>query len=324
MTTILARPADSYLGRITAELAREPRVKSPHTQRGYRADLAAFETWRADRPLTEPLVEAYIAHLQAAGRAPGTINRALAAIRWWARRLGELAFEDPGLPLAARREVVAQAARVAAVADVRGPRQPRGRQISPGELAALLRVCVADPTPAGARDAALIALAWATGARRGELADLAFSSYIPDGPEAGDLIIHGKGRQTRMVSVNNGAASYLADWLALRDDADGPLFYAVNKGGVIQAGHGISAEALAQMLEKRRTQAGVQLLTWHDFRCSLAGKLLGSGEDLVTVQKLMGHASPATTSNYGQWGEEVKPKAREVLHVPYAPRGRAS
>ena len=131
------------------------------------------------------------------------------------------------------------------------------------------------------------------------------------------LSVWGKGDKPRVVYVFNGAAFYLADWLALRGDADGPLFCAINKGGVIQAGHGVSDEALAQMLEKRREQAGVQSLTWHDFRRSFAGNLLDNGNDLVTVQKLMGHSSPTTTANYDRAATKVKRKASRSLHVPY-------
>lgn len=75
------------------ELERDPRLKSPHTLRGYRRDLEAFEEWRAGRPMTKLLVEEYASELQAQDKSPNTINRALAAIRWWARRLGDLAYE---------------------------------------------------------------------------------------------------------------------------------------------------------------------------------------------------------------------------------------
>lgn len=320
MTAAELIPLSANSARIAAELERDPRLKSPNTRRGYRTDLTAFETWRAARPVTKLLVEAYAAELQAAGKSPNTINRILAAIRWWARRLGDMAQDQPAEDAdarARRAEIVAHAERVAGVKDVRGERPTKGRHIATGELAALLSACVDDPTPAGARDAAVIALAWATGARRSELAALAYSDFIRTGEGEGDLHIHGKGDKPRVVYVFNGAASYLADWLTLRGDAAGPLFYAINKAGVIQAGHGMSDEALAQMLGKRRAQAGVQALTWHDFRRSFAGNLLDNGNDLVTVQKLMGHSSPTTTANYDRRGEEVKRKASRSLHVPY-------
>jgi site-specific recombinase XerD len=91
----------------------------------------------------------------------------------------------------------------------------------------------------------------------------------------------------------------------------------VNKGGDVLVDHGLSAEALARMLEKRRVQAGLRRLTWRDFRRTFAGNVLDNGNDLVTVQKLMGHASPTTTAAYDRRGEEVKRRASRSLHVPY-------
>lgn len=311
----------STLARIEHELDRDPRLKSANTQRGYRHDLAAFEQWRQGRPLTKLLVEEYAAQLQTDGRAPSTINRTLAAVRWWARRLGDLAFEDPTMDQDHRQEITTQAARVAAVTDVRGARAPKGRHVASGEIAALLAACAADTSPAGARDAALLALGWATGARRSELAGLQLADFTPTGDDQdGDLTIRGKGEKPRKVYIYNGAAAYLADWLALRGNEPGPLFYAINKAGVVRSGHGMSDEALAQMLAKRIGQAKVKALTWHDLRRTFAGNLLDQGADLVTVQKLMGHASPTTTSNYDRRGEEVKRKAVKTLHVPYTPR----
>ena len=88
------------------ELQRDPRLKSEHTKRGYRRDLLAFETWRAGRSMTKLLVEEFAAEMQAQGKSPNTINRNLAAVRWWARRLGDFAFETPDLDPDRRRELM--------------------------------------------------------------------------------------------------------------------------------------------------------------------------------------------------------------------------
>lgn len=334
MTTAIATKPPSTLRLINKEIARSPRLKSEETRRAYRHDLARFEEWRAGRTMTKLLVEQYAAELQRAGKSPATINRKLAAVRWWARRLSDLAFEDRSLTRDQREEVSTQAARVAGVTDVTGSREKAGREITAGELSALMSACAADPTPAGVRDAALIALAWSTGARRSELAGLTLADVKWIDAESADLVIRGKGDKERKVYIYNGAAAALRDWLAVRGDGAGLIFVSITKGGKVQTGErltgvkgenmpqtkaaGLSDEALAQMLEKRRQEAGLtQRLTWHDFRRTFAGTLLDNGSDLVTVQKLMGHSSPITTSNYDRRGDEVKRKAVKGLHVPY-------
>ncbi len=91
------RAREQTLKRIEAELQRDPRLLSAHSQRAYLSDLTGFETWRAGRPITKLLVEEYAAGLQKNKRSPNSINRALAAVRWWARRMADLAYESRDL-----------------------------------------------------------------------------------------------------------------------------------------------------------------------------------------------------------------------------------
>ena len=317
--TVLTQPMTPALS-VADLLANDPRLKSDHTRRGYQTDLTAFEDWRAGRALSRLLVEQYAAELQTAGKAPGTINRALAAVRWYARRLADLLQDTPAQGDVERRnraEMVALSERVASVRDVRGKRQPKGRHVATGELAALLAICERDPSPAGARDTAMIALAWATGARRAELAGLTLADLTPTGEDEGELVIRGKGDKDRTAYLYNGAYRALTDWLAVRGDDPGPIFCKINKAGALAPADGLSGEAIRLILAKREGEAQVKPLTWHDFRRTFAGNLLDNGQDLVTVQKLMGHSDPATTSNYDRRGDEVKRKAIKTLHVPY-------
>jgi len=240
--------------------------------------------------------------------APATANKMLSALRRVMKECRRLGQVDA--------ETVAQ---VCDVENVRGSTLPAGRAITPGELGALLRVCSEDPTPAGARDAALLALLYGCGIRRAELVALAVEDYRP----AGEVLVvkHGKGRKEREVPVTSesGTAAALADWLLVRGTEPGPLFVPVNKGGRMEL-RPLSDQAVFLAVNKRAEQAGVDALSPHDFRRTFVSDLLDAGADIATVQKLAGHASVNTTARYDRRGDAAKRKAVALLHVPYQRR----
>lgn len=298
---------------IETLLRDDPRLVSKHTTRQYRADLFDFETWRASRPITKTLVEEYAAHLQQAGRAPNTINQRLAAIRWYTRKIADLAADYND------EQLIRHAARVATVRDVKGERPERGRHIEQGELFALMRACTSDPSPAGIRDAAIIGLAWTTGLRRDEISRIQLADLVST-EDGLDIQITGKGGKVRTAYINDGALAAILDWLELRGDQPGALFANVNKGSKVTGGR-LSGEALRKMLEKRSRLAEISKpITWHDFRRTFAGNLWDAKIDGVTIQKLMGHASQNQTARYDRRPEAVRRQAVKVLHVPYKRR----
>ena len=95
----------------------------------------------------------------------------------------------------------------------------------------------------------------------------------------------------------------------------GPLLYSIRKGGKVISSR-LTDQAIWIILEKRFKAAKVKAFTPHDLRRTFAGEMLDAGVDLVTVQKLMGHASPVTTSRYDRRDEKTKMEAAGKIHFP--------
>jgi integrase/recombinase XerD len=203
--------------------------------------------------------------------------------------------------------------KAASVGGVKGETLPAGRELSGGEISALMQACAKDHSPAGARDAAIIALLYACGLRRAEVVALDLKDY---NPETGRLVVRGKRNKERYAYPVDGAARAMADWLRSRGDEPGALFRAINKGGRIRKGI-MTTQAIYNMLRKRAEEAGVKEFSPHDLRRTFVSDLLDAGADIVTVSKMAGHASVQTTARYDRRPEEAKRKAAGLLHVPY-------
>ncbi|WP_327321491.1 hypothetical protein [Gloeocapsopsis dulcis] len=79
--------------------------------------------------------------------APATANKVLSALRRVLKEALRLELIDP-----------LDYARAVDIACIKVTKQLRGRALSESEIAALMDVCLNDSTPAGYRDAALVAL----------------------------------------------------------------------------------------------------------------------------------------------------------------------
>jgi site-specific recombinase XerD len=241
--------------------------------------------------------------------APATANKFLAALRGVQKESFKLGLMSPD-----------DYARAREVEGVKGTTLPAGREVTPGELVALFRVCAEDPTPAGARDAALLALLYGGGLRRSEAVALRLSDYAP---ETGTLTVRaGKGRKARTGHATNGAADALAAWLDVRGTDRGALLCPVDKAGRLHFRR-MTDQAVLYILRKRAQEAGVAHCTPHDLRRSFISHLLDRGADISTVQRMAGHANVTTTARYDRRGEEAKRKAAALLVVPFVRRSRS-
>lgn len=237
-----------------------------------------------------------------------TANKMLSALRSVIRAAWQLGQMDADSSLKA-----------AGVRTLKGDKPPQaaGRALAVGELLALV-AAAQDGTPKGARDAALLAVAYTGGLRRAELAALDLAHFDAG---SGVLVVHGKRNRTRTIPLPDGALAALGDWLSIRGGWPGPLFVRIDKGQRVSDDR-LTPEAVRYILEALAKRAGVRKFTPHDLRRTFAGDLLDAGADIATVQQLMGHESPKTTAGYDRRGERAKREAVRRLHFPYGGRAQ--
>ncbi len=296
-------PPEATRGPVVAYLTR----LAPSGRRAMAGRLKAVADLLGGDVYGIPWHELRYAHVQAIRTklaetcdTPATANMTLSAVRGVLREcfnLGHLPADEYQ--------------RIANVPGIKGDRLPAGRCLTVGEITALLSTC--DDSPIGHRDAALLCLMYTAGLRRSEAVSLDLGDYDSD---TGELRVTGKGNKQRQLWVRNGAADALEDWLVVRDSLDGPLFNPIRKGGKVELRR-MTAQAVYNVLRQRAKLANVKPFSPHDLRRSFVSELLDRGADIVTVQKLAGHANVQTTARYDRRGEEAQRKAVELLHVPY-------
>lgn len=320
----IAHPVTVYLASLAARGPAHGSYSSRETMRGCLDRLARLMTGDSGSDAySVPWQTLRLQHVTALrtalldqGLTPATVNKYLSALKGVLRacwRLGLMSGDDYQL--------------AASVPAAKGETVLAGREVTAGERVALMAVCATDPSPAGARDAALVALLYACLFRRAEVVSLTLGDY--DAASDALTVRYGKGHKARIVYVSAaGAKDALEDWLAVRaqelgddlaSDTSVALFVRVLKSGRVTA-QGLSPSAVALVLAKRAREAGVAALSPHDFRRTGIGDLLDAGADLAVAQRIAGHADVTTTARYDRRPETAKKKAASLLHVPYVRR----
>jgi integrase len=181
-------------------------------------------------------------------------------------------------------------------------RQPTDRREAPAitshDLSSILHACRTDPHRiTGARDAALIAVAAGTGARREEVTRLTRTDIDMESRRVTFALTKGGGaRHTLLPSaVTSDVDSWLRVYEPLSHD---PLFPAVRKGGAIEMTP-LSGHQFWKRVTLRAAEAGLsRKVTPHDFRRWYVTSLLEGGHDIFTVMRTVGHRHPSTTQIY--------------------------
>jgi len=257
---------------------------SPRTLAAYERDLNQLVAWAEGSGLEPDGVghkdlRRYAASLSAAGRAPATVARKLAAIRGFygfLLRTGRVAQNPADLVSAPKRKA-------------------RLPQVLTSEQMAGLLDAVPSTSPLEIRDRAMFELAYSCGLRSEEVLTLTVDSIDFD-----DEIVRvlGKGSKHRLVPVGEPARRAVERYIAgarpslVVDPDERVLFLSRN-------GRPLSASDLSRRLAIRmREAAAAGGVSPHALRHSFATHLLEGGADLRTIQELLGHASISTTQVY--------------------------
>lgn len=285
MTEALPLDVDEFL----CELRRQD--ASPATVRNYTADLRAFARWFREatgepfvaQAVTPTDLRDYKGYLRTVeGRQAATVNRRLAALRrffGWAKGAGKIA-ELPtetlkGLPAA--------------------PRTPKA--LAKREVDRLIREA---ERHGNLRNLAILLTLRHTGLRVGELCNLRLSDVTVSERKGMVLVRGGKGNKDRTVPLNNDVRRALAAYLVVRPPVAGDYLF------VGQRGTPLKSQGVQQVVAKYARRAGLPEVTPHVLRHTFAKQVLDAGEDLATVQRLLGHERLETTAIYTQ------PTARDL------------
>ena len=307
----LTRWQRDYLNSLVVE-----RGLSHHTVTAYRRDLDRYIAWLAGRGIG----------------APGEIGPADLSVYEQCLATGDEAHA----PLAASSRARALVAvrnlhafglaegltSVNAAADLPVPKQSRRlpKAMSVGEVQALIDGVERD-TPEGLRDAALLELMYATGARVSEAVGLDVDDVtrLLGDPDIGLRLI-GKGDKERIVPVGSYARKAIDAYLVRGRPA---LLAAARRSTpalfVNTRGDRLSRQGAFLVVQERARRAGItHSISPHALRHSFATHLLDGGADIRVVQELLGHASVTTTQIYTKVTAE---HLREVYATAH-PRAR--
>jgi integrase/recombinase XerD len=282
--------AEEFLSWLASE-----RGRSTNTLKAYRRDLGMYVGWLEGQAVglltvDRSHLDRYVAVRRAAGAAPASVARQLAAVRMLHRFMLDdgTRTDDP-------------------TADVEGVRVPAGipHPLSEEEVERLLSA-VTGLDAVAMRDRALLEFLYATGARISEACGLSMGDI--DGDQR--LVrLFGKGAKERIVPIGRTALAAMEQWLHGGRPALEPVAWASRDDQVAMflntRGRRLGRQAAWAVVRKYGVATGLaDRLSPHVLRHSCATHLLDHGADLRIVQEMLGHASISTTQVYTKVSQE--------------------
>lgn len=284
--------------------------RSPRTISGYSQDLEVFraflglESSAAAAALilsdtngkANAIALAWRSEMIGSGLAPATVNRRLSALRALvalARTLGLVTWR-----------IDIRNVRATAYRNTAGPRRDG--------VARLVAVAAAQADrPKAARDVALIRLLHDTALRRGEvvaldLADVDLADHR--------VMVLGKGRLEKVpVTLPEPTGIALADWIAARGVASGPLFVPLDLSSLNDKNRRLTGTGLWHIIKSLGRVAGLDVRP-HGLRHSaITSALDATGGNIRAVQKFSRHVDVRTLEVYDDNREDLGGKVAAIV-----------
>lgn len=155
------------------------------------------------------------------------------------------------------------------------------------------------------RDRAMFELMYASGLRISELVNLKVSNIIV---KSKFVQVVGKGRVERIVPINDIALSYVVEYIknhrpqavtALSKD-----YLFLSRAGS-RKGSQMSNAAFYQSMMRYIARAGIpRVYSPHSLRHAFATHLMNAGADILSISRMLGHASVNTTTIYTHYARD--------------------
>lgn len=285
-------------------------LNSKNTERAYRRALTHFASWHAlngEPKLARDTVVAYMNELKEVkpGMSSQFYVQTLSAIK----KLCEYLSDERKLDH--YKYIVIAAIKADSVKS-----EPTGTLVANEDLAAIFKVCLEESKPIGVRDASIIATLHATGMRRSECTNLEMTDL-----KTGFFLLRDtKNNEQRRAYLNDGARRYLARWLTIRGQDDGPVYLKIKgkKDDQEVLREPLNEQAIYSLLRKRMKQADIEKpYTPHDFRKTFISRQLEAGTDIPVIAKMTGHRAWQTIEKYDLGWQERMKKAAGAIETPF-------
>ena len=271
---------------------------SANTERAVRSDLAIYAAWCAERglaalPASAQTIAAFV-DAMAKVRAPATVRRYVASIAAAHRAMG--CAKTP------RSETVRRA--LQRMHQRKGRRQAQAKGLTGGLRERLLE------TPGegliDARNRALLAVAYDTLLRRGELVAIQVTDIVEEIDGSATVLV----RRSKADAEGRGATQYVApdtmalvrEWLARSAISRGRLFRSLNRGAL---GERLDASQVPRIFKAMAERAGlpgevVECISGHSTRVGATQDMVAGGIPMAAILHAGRWKTPAMVNRYGE------------------------